>query len=192
VAYSLEKPCHHEEEIKKSRFLARAFPLARPHDFVPLLTTIKAQENATHHCFAWKCGTDFRFYDDGEPSGTAGRPILAVIEGRNYDQIAIIVSRWYGGVKLGTGGLARAYSGSASRALAKAHLVEIVATVDYQFHVPFALWPRLEKMLTELCAHIENQDFDATGVKLTLTVPQKRAEDLAQRVRNMSRGQIRL
>jgi len=190
VTYTIDQPYTHEEEIKKSRFLAQAFPLNSPQDFAPLLATIKAQQPATHHCFAWKCGNDFRFFDDGEPSGTAGRPILAAIDGRDCNQIALIVTRWYGGIKLGTGGLVRAYGGSAARVLAQAKLVEIIAKVAYQLHVPFALWPRLERLLSDVSAQIESQNFDATGVKLNLTVPQKKADDLARGVRDISRGQI--
>jgi len=192
VAYTIDQPYSYEEEIKKSRFRARAFPLADAQDFAPVLTTLKEQGPATHHCFAWKCGDDFRFFDDGEPSGTAGRPILAAIEGRDLNQIAIIVTRWYGGIKLGTGGLVRAYGGCAAKLLAQAKLVEIVATVERQLHVPFTLWPRLSRMLADASVQIESQNFDATGVKLSLTVPQKKADDLAQSVRDLSRGQILL
>jgi len=190
VAYTIDQPYSYEEEIKKSRFRARAFPLGHGQNFALILATLKEQEPATHHCFAWKCGGDFRFFDDGEPSGTAGRPILAAIEGRDLNQIAIIVTRWYGGVKLGTGGLVRAYGSSASKLLAQAKLVEIVATVEHRLHVPFTLWPRLRRMLSDASVQIENQNFDATGVELILTVPQKKADDLARDVRDLSRGQI--
>jgi len=190
LAYSIDQPYRWEEDIKKSRFLTRAFPLACVQDFAPLLAAIKEQEPATHHCFAWKCGSHFRFSDDGEPSGTAGRPILAAIEGRKCDQIAIIVTRWYGGVKLGTGGLARAYGGGAARLLTQAKLVEIVAMTKHQFHVPFALWPRLENALTGFSVRIDEQNFDATGVRLVLTLPRTRTGDLARFLRDISHGQI--
>jgi len=190
LAYSIDQPYQLEEEIKKSRFLTRAFPLESIQDFAPLLAEIKMRELATHHCFAWKYGADFRFSDDGEPSGTAGRPIMAAIEGRNCDRIAIIVTRWYGGIKLGTGGLARAYGGGAARLLTQAKLVEIIACVTHQFHVPFALWPRLEKALPSFSAQVGQQNFDAKGVNLVLTLPQTKANDFAVFLRDLSRGQI--
>jgi len=190
VPYSIDQPYLYEEEIKKSRFVTRAFPLRVQEDFAPILAEIKAQGPATHHCFAWKCGGNFRFHDDGEPSGTAGRPILAAIEGRDCDEIAIIVTRWYGGIKLGTGGLARAYGGGAAKLLSRAKLVEIIAMREYQLHVPFTLWTRIEKLLMDVSARIENQDFDATGVNLALTVSQKKADDFARALRDISRGQI--
>jgi len=190
MAYTIDRPYKHEEEIKKSRFLIRAFPLGSEQDFATILAEIKAQGAATHHCFAWKYGANTRAFDDGEPSGTAGRPILAAIEGRDCDRIAIIVTRWYGGIKLGTGGLARAYGGGAARILQQAELVEIVERSRYRLHVPFALLSRIEKILGNFAVQIEDQNFGATGVDLVLTVPQKKAEDLAHEVSDISRGQI--
>jgi len=188
--YTLEKPHHLEEEIKKSRFLTRAFPLASMEDFALILADIKAEGPTTHHCFAWKFDSNFRFSDDGEPSGTAGRPILAAIEGRDCDRIAIIVTRWYGGTKLGTGGLARAYGGGAARLLAQASLVEIVAVSEHELHIPFTFWPRFEKAIDDFSGRIHEQNFDALGVKVTVTLPQDKTEDLAQFLRDISRGKI--
>jgi len=190
MAYTIDQPYKGQEEIKKSRFLVHAFPLAKEEDFAPLLAEIKAKIPATHHCFAWKFGTNSRFFDDGEPAGTAGRPILSAIEGRNCDRLAIITVRWYGGIKLGTGGLARAYGGSAARLLNQVKLVEIVAMSEHRLHVPFALWPRLERLLGEFSARIEAQEFDVNGVILTLSLPQKKVENLATLLRDMSHGQI--
>lgn len=99
-----------EEEIKKSRFQALAVPVANEQDIKDFLE-ISKDVSTTHQCWAWKIGHNVRFNDDGEPSGTAGRPILATIEGNELSNILVLVNRWYGGVKLGTGGLVRAYGG---------------------------------------------------------------------------------
>jgi len=191
MAYTIAEPCSLQEEIKKSRFLTRAFPLGSAEEFPAILEKIRAQP-ATHHCFAWKFGSLYRFHDDGEPTDTAGRPILAAIEGRNCDCIAIIVTRWYGGINLGTGGLARAYGGGAARALAQAQLVELVDYVRLSVHVDFSYHARIEKRLADFSARIESRDFTATGVHLVLVVEQQTVDNLSQFFADISRGRIKI
>jgi len=191
MAYTILEPCFCQEEIKKSRFLTRAFPLGCAGEFPAILEKIRA-EPATHHCFAWKFGHLYRFYDDGEPTGTAGRPILAAIEGRNCDRIAVIVTRWYGGINLGTGGLARAYGGGAARLLSQAQLVEVIDYVRLSVQVDFSLHARLTRGLADFSARIETQDFTATGVHLTLVVEQQTVDNLSQFLTDISRGRIKI
>ena len=108
-------------KVKGSRFLAEAVPVADEAVAEAALATIRKREyNATHHCTAYRIGPAadlFRFNDDGEPSGTAGQPILRQIEGRELTNTLVVVTRYYGGTKLGTGGLIRAYGEAASLAL---------------------------------------------------------------------------
>lgn len=101
-----------EEDIKKSRFEAIAVPVENEQAVKDFLEAHK-DLTTTHQCWAWKIGHQVRFNDDGEPSGTAGRPILATIEGNELTNVLVLVNRWYGGIKLGTGGLVRAYGGCA-------------------------------------------------------------------------------
>lgn len=105
-----------EEDIKKSRFQAFATPVESEQDVKDFLALCK-DTTTTHQCWAWKIGHHVRFNDDGEPSGTAGRPILATIEGNELTNVLVLVNRWYGGIKLGTGGLVRAYGGTAGQCL---------------------------------------------------------------------------
>ncbi|MCH2100855.1 MAG: YigZ family protein [Planctomycetes bacterium] len=109
-----------EYEDRGSRFFAWVFPASDEAVFQARLEELKIEHvKARHHCWAWRLGSAYRFSDDGEPGGTAGRPMLRVLEGSGLHDLAAICVRYFGGVKLGTGGLARAYSGATARALAE-------------------------------------------------------------------------
>ena len=103
-------------EVKHSRFLARAAPADSTHAAQAFVGSV-SDPDATHNCWAWRIGGDYRSSDDGEPAGTAGRPILAAIDGQGFDRVVVVVTRWFGGIKLGAGGLVRAYGGSAAECL---------------------------------------------------------------------------
>jgi len=127
--YSIESPSTARLTVKGSRFTARAFPVSSRRDAEQHIGAVaKEFYDATHNCFAYKIGTgaaaDVRFNDDGEPSGTAGKPILQAIEGRGLANTLVVVTRYFGGTKLGTGGLIRAYGGVASEALGAARTVK--------------------------------------------------------------------
>ena len=114
------------QEIKKSRFIAAAGPVA---DEAAAKAFIAAHSDPTanHNCWAWRCGQNYRFNDDGEPSGTAGKPILAALDGQALDGVAVVVTRWFGGVLLGSGGLIRAYGGTAALCLLFGWKVGLIA-----------------------------------------------------------------
>ena len=95
-----------ETEVKKSRFVATVAPVASPEQALAFVAAHR-QADARHNCWAYRIGQEFRFYDDGEPGGTAGRPILAALEGSGLDRAVVLVVRYFGGVKLGAGGLTR-------------------------------------------------------------------------------------
>ncbi len=114
MPFTLTGLCEFREEIRKSRFITLAAPITSPQDAQAFFEQ-HSDLNATHNCWAWKLADQYRSSDDGEPGGTAGRPILAAIEAQGFDQVAVLVIRWYGGIQLGTGGLARAYGGGAEQ-----------------------------------------------------------------------------
>src|SRR5690606_18747762 len=134
----------------------------------------------------------YRFSDDGEPGGTAGRPILAAIEGQDCDRVVVLVTRWYGGIQLGTGGLARAYGGSAARCLQGGERVELVARISARCHVPFAELARVKARLPEWQALLVEERFDAEGAELRLALPAQQLQPVAEQLANLGRGQIRL
>ena len=125
MPFTISSLVSYEEDIKKSRFQAFAVPVENEQAVKDFLEQYK-EISTTHQCWAWKIGHNVRFNDDGEPSGTAGRPILATIEGNELTNILVLVNRWYGGVKLGTGGLVRAYGGTAGQCLLLAEKIELI------------------------------------------------------------------
>ncbi|MQQ99668.1 IMPACT family protein [Glaciimonas soli] len=181
--------CQYREEIRKSRFLAQAAPISSAEEAQAFISQY-SDLTASHNCWAWKCGQQYRFSDAGEPSGTAGRPILAAIETQDWDQCVIVVTRWYGGIQLGTGGLARAYGGSAAKCLQLAERCEIIQRQRVTFHCSFALLPVLKARVMELNALIESETFDAHGAQMILAVPDDVLPALQQMLADLSRGQI--
>ena len=103
---TLSSPASHLLEAKHSRFLAQAMPVTSAEEAQAGLAAL-GDPDATHNCWAWRVGGQYRSSDDGEPAGTAGRPILAAIDGQGCDQVLVVVTRWYGGIKLGAGGRVR-------------------------------------------------------------------------------------
>jgi uncharacterized YigZ family protein len=124
---TLAGPAEFRHKIERSEFLGIAFPIAREEDFFAELERVqKRYFDATHHCWAFRLFADARSRsaDAGEPSGTAGKPILAAMDGAALHDLGVIVVRWYGGIKLGTGGLSRAYRDTAAETLRVATLLD--------------------------------------------------------------------
>lgn len=176
-----------QQEIKKSRFLAQAAPAADPESAMAMIAGI-SDPLATHNCWAYRIGQAYRFSDDGEPGGTAGRPILQAIEGQGFDRILVVVTRWYGGRKLGAGGLARAYGGCAAECLRLAPRADIVETGLVDVRIEFALLPLLQARLKDFAAESVSETFDADGVVLTLRLPSALTGEFADFLKNLSRG----
>ena len=191
MPFTLLGPCEYREEIRKSRFLARAAPVASAAEAQAFFAAA-SDPGASHNCWAWKVGNQYRFSDDGEPGGTAGRPILAAIEGQAFDQVAVLVIRWYGGIQLGTGGLARAYGGSASKCLQGGQRGELLARIHVACHCLFAELPLLKARLGELDSLLDSETFDASGAELQLAVPEARFAELQRLLADISRGRIEL
>ncbi|KFX71656.1 thymidylate synthase [Pseudomonas taeanensis MS-3] len=189
MPFTLITPCDYREEIRKSRFLAQAVAVASAAEAQAAVERL-SDHSASHNCWAWKVGQQYRFSDDGEPGGTAGRPILAAIEGQDCDQLVVVVTRWYGGIQLGTGGLARAYGGSANKCLQAAERLELVQRSRCACHCAFAELPLLKARLSELDALLEQEAFDAEGAELQLALPEARVADLQQLLAGISRGRI--
>lgn len=190
MSFTLAAPTEIMEEIKKSRFLSRAFPISSVEDAETIINTIRVEE-ATHHCFAWKFDQSYRFSDDGEPTGTAGKPILSAIEGQNCDHILVIITRWFGGIKLGTGGLVRAYGGGAARVLQEAELVELIDKTNISFHCPFHLIPIVQNEIgNNSQATLIHQQFNEKGCEFLLSLPVLSATKFTLWLKDKSSGKI--
>ncbi|AIF48335.1 IMPACT family protein [Dyella japonica] len=185
--YTLAGRCQHGEDIKKSRFLALAAPIQSPEQALAFVREV-SDLAATHNCWAYRIGQDYRFNDDGEPGGTAGRPILQAIEGQGIDSAVVVVTRWYGGIKLGAGGLVRAYGGTAAECLRRAERIPIVAMARLAVHSNFAELALLKARLRELEADITRETFGTDGVDLEIQLPAHRVAEAQARVVDISRG----
>jgi uncharacterized YigZ family protein len=186
--FTLAAPAAFTLEVKRSRFLAQAAPIETPDAALAWLKKI-ADPSATHNCWAYRIGAGDRSSDDGEPGGTAGRPILAAIESQGLDQVMVVVTRWYGGINLGAGGLARAYGGSAAECLRTAQRRELVDLVEVELGCAFALSGSLHGLIAQLQAEKLADSFDERGLRLRLRLPASSYDSLAQRLRDLSRGE---
>ena len=187
MTHTLTAPCSYQEDIKKSRFAAYAAPVATVEEAMRFFAEHSDPE-ATHNCWAYRIGQEYRFNDDGEPGGTAGRPILQAIEGQDMDRVAVLVVRWFGGVKLGAGGLVRAYGGCAANCLRLGQRIEIVDLATVSCSCGFAELPLLKSRLAQAGAAIVQEDFNEAGVTLRFSVPRGAVDELALTVANITRG----
>ncbi|QJI34182.1 IMPACT family protein [Pseudomonas sp. ADAK13] len=191
MPFTLTGFCEFREEIRKSRFITLAAPIASPQDAQAFIDQ-HSDLNATHNCWAWKLGDQYRSNDDGEPGGTAGRPILAAIEAQDCDQVVVLVIRWYGGIQLGTGGLARAYGGGANKCLQAAERVELIKRVPLSCSCGFAELPLVKLRVAELGGLVTEEIFTANGVDLQLALGEAHIDTLQTQLAGLSRGRILL
>ena len=185
---TLAQPCRHQEEIRKSRFLALAAPAESTEQALAFVREA-GDPTATHNCWAWRIGQDYRFNDDGEPGGTAGRPILQAIEGQAMDRVVVVVTRWFGGIKLGAGGLVRAYGGTAAECLRRAERVPIIPMATLALSCGFSDLALLKARLHELGASVAGETFTARGADLQLTLPVTRVDEAVSRIADLTRGE---
>lgn len=177
-----------EREVRKSLFLAQAAPVSSAEAAMAFIADV-SDPDATHNCWAYRIGQSYRSDDDGEPGGTAGRPILQVIEGQGFDHTVVVVTRWFGGIKLGAGGLVRAYGGTAAECLRTAPSRPIVPMVGLRFHCGFSDHALIRARLLAMDATIDEETFGADGVDLRITLPQVREEEARARITDITRGQ---
>ena len=171
---TIEKAGAAEQTITKSRFLAWAASCKSELEVGSFLRAIAAKhQSASHLAYAFRIKTADgivpRFSDAGEPSGTAGKPILQMLEGRDLVDVCVGVIRYYGGVNLGTGGLARAYGGTAKMALEAAQIVDFVEMQELILQVQYKQLDELTRLVTQLKGNILDKAFgDAVRVKISL------------------------
>ena len=169
------------QKIERSEFLGIAFPSTTDEQFFASLQKIEKQHfDATHHCWAFRLFGDGtvrqRSSDAGEPSGAAGKPILSAIEGADVFDVGVVVVRWYGGVKLGTGGLGRAYRDTAAQTLAAAQLEDRYLYATYDVDVPFDSVSVIYRMIDAPNVILRGEAFGDRNV-FTLDVRKSRAAD---------------
>ena len=175
--------------VKGSRFVAVVAPLERPEGAQAWIDQIRAREADAHHvAWAIRFASLTRFSDDGEPGGTAGRPILEVLVKRDVDRVVAIVARVFGGVKLGAGGLVRAYGGAVARALDGAAIAAVEDRRGFFLTAPFALSDALLRLLAPPAVEHDPPQFAGDGLRVRGSVLASAADAFADRVRDLSRG----
>lgn len=169
------EPVRRELQVSNSRFIATLSPAESVEAARAFIQGVKAEfSDATHNVPAFVIGggatvTEF-CSDDGEPSGTSGRPLLAVLKGSGLGNAAVVVTRYFGGTLLGTGGLVKAYGDAGRLAVAAARRAELVPSVLLSFSLPYALYERLRRLLEASGAALLREDF-AEAVSVDLELP---------------------
>ena len=178
-------PAHGEYKDRGSKFLAYAFPVYAEEEWQARLEEVRREHpKARHHCYAYRLGLDgnnFRANDDGEPSGTAGRPILGQIDSFELVNILVIVVRYFGGTLLGASGLINAYRESAADALNHAQVVERTVEEIYRITFDYALMSQVMGSIKSLDLEMVRQDFGHAGV-LEIAV---RLSEVAEKLRSL-------
>jgi uncharacterized YigZ family protein len=174
--HTIESPSEGQYKEKGSRFLAFAYPVNSEMEIKEKLEQLRQQFfDARHHCFAWILGADqsrFRAFDDGEPNHSAGDPILGQIRSRKLTNILVIVVRYFGGTKLGVGGLVTAYKLATADALDKADVVEEIVRKGLSITYEYAATPEIERFIQSFDGKIVQQSF-GEQVTLECAIPVK-------------------
>ena len=178
---------------KRSRFLGHLRPIQSEEEARAFLQEIKKQHHdARHNCWCWRIGNDLeRFSDDGEPQGSAGKPMLEVFRREEVTNLVCIVTRYFGGVLLGTGGLSRAYAGAAKEALISAGTRVISEWTPVRFACPYPLLERCKSSVALLGGEVGNLDY-GEAVQIEALLPAGEDEKLAAALTELSNGGIRI
>ncbi|GBF98226.1 hypothetical protein Rsub_11046 [Raphidocelis subcapitata] len=189
--WTIEQETHLEVEVKKSRFIVTAWPVQSGEQAMRLIADA-SDPSASHSCWAWRVGPAHRCSDDGEPSGTAGRPILGAIEGDGLDGVAVLVVRFFGGIKLGSGGLVRAYGGAARDCLRAAPKVFVKRRALVAAVSPFASVGAVYGAVQRLGGAAEGEESytEAGDVRVTFLVDADAVGVLAEAVSNATSGRV--
>ncbi len=190
---TIQKNSEGSYKEKGSKFLAFAFPVTNEEDVKIRVEELKKKYfDARHHCFAWVLGADknrFRAFDDGEPNHSAGDPILGQIRSKDLTNVLVVVVRYFGGVKLGVGGLIQAYRTAAREALQKAIIVQEDVTEKFYLKYSFDATPQVMKLIKEFDLQIFQQNFD-TCVNMEVEVKLKMKNDFLDKVKLLKNLQI--
>ncbi len=191
----LKDPARAEIKVKNSRFLAEIFTVGSPDEAKAAWKYRKENyDNGGHIVYAFTVGNNQNISgcsDDGEPSGTAGKPVLAVLLGSGATNVMITVARWFGGTKLGTGGLVHAYSDAAKEVVKNAQFTEFVPLEKITFTIAYPLYSQVKVYLDSVDFTVSEEKF-AGDVTITGNIRQARVSGLADFLLEISNGQTRL
>lgn len=185
---TIEKSSFAEYKDRGSRFLAFAYPIATADDFKKYLKALKEEHpKAAHHCFAYRIGTDgnsFRAGDDGEPSGSAGKPILGQIDSKGVTNVAVIVVRYFGGTLLGVPGLINAYKMVTSLALQLTPIIQKPILEYYELHFDYTLMNEIMMVVKRFgCVVLQNES--QLFCRMVLGIPKESLENCINKLKDL-------
>lgn len=195
---TIAQPIQVEQEIKRSRFISFLEPVSSAEAARNFIESVrKLYPDARHHCTAFVIRVDgsspiTRSNDDGEPAGTAGMPMLNVLLGADLVDVCAVVVRYFGGIKLGTGGLVRAYGSSVTQAIEAAELVTLKTVTTGSFQVDLGICGQVEAALRGSGVSISEVSYGRRQAKFVLAYEAEQEAELAQQVAALSRGQGQL
>ena len=179
--------------IKKSRFIGHVIPVKDRASALLQMSEFKQQHpDARHVCWALLAGGESGMSDDGEPSGTAGRPMMQVLQHKHLDGVLAVVIRYFGGIKLGAGGLTRAYTDAIATPLLAAHYIEQIRYDQLQLALPFAEENKLRHYLQQQGGEILSSTFTEHEVILTISLQSDDRAQMLTQMQQLCRGQTRL
>ena len=191
--FILKQAASAETRVKNSRFLAEVFPVSSPDEAKAQWRFRKEHyDNGGHIVYAFTVGDQQNISgcsDDGEPSGTAGRPALTVLKGSGITNVIVTIARWFGGTKLGTGGLVHAYTESAQRALENAVTEELIPMISTGFTLSYALYETTKRIRDELQVRILKEDF-ADTVHFSVRLKEETMPELQKRLSDLTNGKV--
>lgn len=179
-------------EVKKSVFISILLHIEDEEDVLKKIEQLKKNHNkARHHCYAYILGEDkehLKYFDDGEPSGTAGKPILNVLEKNDLTDVLLVVIRYFGGIKLGATGLTRAYSKVSILAVEATTIIQMIPAVEMHVKLEYPIHGKIENYLADKGYKIKESNYNES-VQITILVPQKDTKQLIADITEITNGQ---
>lgn len=190
--YTVDKEIEEEIYVKKSQFIASIFPITSEDDFNKKLSIIKKKyKDAKHYVFSYRLSNGIeRYSDDGEPAGTAGVPILDVLRGKNICNVLVIVTRYFGGILLGTGGLVKAYSDVVKMAIEKIELKEKFLATEYSIVIPYNKYSTVQKYCYKNDFFITESSFSEIIV-LNILIREEKEEKFIKELSEILDGKVK-
>lgn len=194
VYLQIKAPKRIEVKIKASRFIASAGRVTNEDEVAAFIESVsKEYHDASHHCYAWRIGAGrnsrYRYADNGEPSGTAGLPIFRVIEGRKFSNIIIVVTRYFGGIKLGTGGLIRAYSKSAMDVLKECEIEKTYPVETAKFKTSFEFVSLVHNIISSFKATLVDSTYSDQPM-FKIEIRASKFKEFKTKLKDATNGQV--
>lgn len=191
---TVKNPSHFEYEDRKSVFIGQAMPVSTEAEAIAFIDSVKKRyPDARHHVYAYvlRENSVMRFTDDHEPQGTAGMPVLDIIRKNSCTDVVIVVTRYFGGTLLGTGGLVRAYTSAAVGALEAAEIIRYDIYSSIELAVSYSDYGRITSILSDLGFRIESTLYD-TGIRIDGSIIKTRLDDLKNALVEATAGRIEI